>query len=93
MSDGPVREREPELKESLIQLENLNNRFDQLTIDLKNKIQSIHNPPQIETKSPMDMEKKVEPADLVGRINNQIDSLKTHANRVEDLLVKISRIA
>lgn len=93
MNDVPQREREPELKEVLISLENLSNRFDGLTLDLKNKIQSIHNPPQLEpANKPMDEEKSSKPDDMVGCMNEQINRLKNYGNRIEDLLMKLNKI-
>ncbi len=93
MNDVPQREREPELKEVLISLENLSNRFDGLTLDLKNKIRSIHNPPQLEpANKPMDGEKSSKPDDMVGCMNEQINRLKNYGNRIEDLLMKLNKI-
>ena len=69
MNDVPQREIEPELKEVLISLENLSSRYDGLTLDLKNKIQSIHNPPQLEAANKaMDDKEPSKPDDMVGCI-------------------------
>lgn len=93
MNDVPQREREPELKEVLILLENLSSRFDGLTLDLKNKIQSIHNPPQLEpANKPLDNKEPLKPDDMVGCMNEQINRLKNYGNRLEDLLMKLNRI-
>lgn len=93
MNDVPQREREPELKEVLISLENLSSRYDGLTLDLKNKIQSIHNPPQLEAANKaMDNKEPSKPDDMVGCMNEQINRLKAYGNRLEDLLMKLNRI-
>ena len=93
MNDNPQRIREPELKEVLMSLESLSNRYDGLTFDLRNKIQSIHNPPQLEPMNKsLDVNAKDKPSDCIGLMNEQIDRLKTYANRVEDLLGKLNQI-
>ena len=89
----PQREREPELKEVLNSLENLSNRFDELTIKLKTKIQSIHNPPQLEPiDEPTDGEKTLKPQDMIGCINEQVSKLQNCGNRIESLLMLLHKI-
>jgi hypothetical protein len=93
MNDNLQRVREPELKEVLISLETLSNRFDGLTIDLKNKIQLIHNPPQLEpVNKTMEGAKSLKPDCMISSLNEQINRLKDYGNRIEDLLMKLNNI-
>lgn len=91
MNDVPQREREPELKEVLISLENLSSRYDGLTLDLRNKVIAIYNAPELEATNKMDTEPS-KPDDMVGCMNEQINRLKAYGNRLEDLLMKLNRI-
>lgn len=89
--NGPQREREPELKECLMALENLASRYDGLTLDLRNKVKAIYNAPEPESPYQMDAEPP-KPDDMVGCINEQINRLAAYSDRLEDLLDKLHRI-
>ena len=89
MNDIP-REREPELKECLMALEDLSSKYDGLTIELRNKVRAIYNVP--ENVSGTDTENSAKPDDMVGCINEQIKRLEAYSNRLEDLLGKLHRI-
>ena len=91
MNNVPQREREPELKECLMALENLSSRYDGLTLDLRNKVRAIYNAPELEAANKMDTEPS-KPDDMVGCINEQIKRLTAYSNRLEDLLGKLHRI-
>lgn len=95
MINTPKREREPELKETLMALENLSNRFDGLTLDLRTKVQAIYSQPSPEP-NPL-VHKPVAPThptpfDMVSSINEQVERLREYANRVEVLLMQLNRI-
>lgn len=91
MNDLPQRERESELKEILLSVEDLCRRYDGLTVELRNKIQAIHNPSHIEKQS-IPENKIAEPTDFVGKITMQIETLKNYSNRLEYLLGKMHKI-
>lgn len=91
--NAPSREREPELKEVLTSLELLSSRFDDLTLNLKGKIQSIYNPPELEPQSKTtDNKEPANPNDMVGFMNEQINRLKICHDRLEGLLGKLNKI-
>lgn len=94
MNNAVERVKEPELKEILNSLENLTSRFDGLTLNFKDKINSIYNPPQLEPgNKPLDvLKEEPKPNDMISCINNQLDRLKVYSNRMEDILVKLDRI-
>ena len=86
--------KEPELKEILNSLENLTSRFDGLTLNFKDKINSIYNPPQLEpgNKSLDVLKEEPKPGDMISCINNQLSKLRIYSNRMEEILVKLNRI-
>lgn len=93
--NSPQRERQPELKEVLISIENLSNKYDGLTVELKNKIEAIYTPPDSMLKDPSGTATNNIPPvgqHLVGAINEQIVRLSHYAERLEMLLLKMNGI-
>ena len=94
MNNAEERVKEPELKEILNSLENLTSRFDELTLNFKDKINSIYNPPHLEpgNKSLDVLKEEPKPGDMISCINNQLSKLRIYSNRMEEILVKLNRI-
>ena len=94
MNNAEEQVKEPELKKILNSLENLTSRFDGLTLNFKDKINSIYNPPQLEpeNKSLDVLKEEPKPGDMISCINNQLSKLRIYSNRMEEILVKLNRI-
>lgn len=94
MNNVPQREREPELKEIAIAYESNLNMMDALTAELRNKVRSIHNPPQLEPviKNTSEGELKCRPDDAISELCSKNERLEMYNNRLEDILQALSRI-
>ena len=94
MNNVPQREREPELKEIAMAYESNLNRMDALTVELRNKVRSIHNPPQLEpaSKNPSEGELKGRPDDAISDLCGKNERLEMYNNRLEDVLQALCRI-
>lgn len=94
MNNNPQREREPELKEIVMAYESNLNTMDALIVELRNKVRSIHNPPQLEpaSKNPSEGELKGNPDDAISELCSKNERLEMYNNRLEDILQALSRI-
>lgn len=90
----PKREREPELKEISMAYEINLNEMDSLTIELRNKVRSIHNPPQTENANKAlctpEIEDKTD--DLISDLSRKNKRLETYNKRLAETLQALSRI-
>ena len=95
MENAVQRIREPELKEITIAYESNLNRMDELTMELRSKIRTIYNPPQLEVAGKsMDnnSEKKIVQDDVVSELIEKNKRLEVYNCRIEDMLQLLSRI-
>lgn len=94
MENLASREREPELKEVLNQLESLSAQFDSTTVSMKNRIDAIYLPSELASpdnpaQPGIDKEK---PSDMIGQINKKITSLREYHARLAYLNERLGRI-
>lgn len=94
MNNLPSREREPELKEILNQLESLSAQFDSITVGMKNKICAIYSPSELTSSgNPMKpVADKEIPNDMIGQINKKILGLQEYHTRLTYLNEILGRI-
>jgi len=94
MNEVTKREREPELKEITMAYEIQLNRMEAMTINLRDKVRSIYNPPQLEpeTKLLSEAELKGRADDALSELHGKNERLESYNNRLEDILKSLGRI-
>jgi len=92
VSELAKRERMPELHELLSSIENVANKYDLMSVDIKNKIEQIYCRPATDISLGGSQKEVCQPNDLIGSIWQQLDRLKMLSERYEYLLDQLSKI-
>ena len=87
------RERMPEFQELLSSIEGVANKYDLMSVELKNKLEQIYCRPTPIRSDVAAMDKVVaQPNDIIGSISQQVERLNLLSQRYDYLLEQLNKI-
>ena len=92
MDSLPKNEGEPKLREFAKAYDESLNRMELLTIDIRQKVRSLHNPPQLERGGPATDGEQGSTVDAISDLFCKNARLEMYNNRLEEIVHALNRI-